>query len=631
MKIKTKLLALLLVFVMLFCTSCDIQGIIGQITGGDVQQETPDDRHTVTLVTNGGEALDPIKVEDGSRLGNILPTPKKDGHKFLGWYTDEACTKPWDNIKKVTGDVTLYAGWKEIYVFDRDAHSTSPEEILTWYTATPEEFAAAEAVVAQMKEAGMNDIDSFDTIYEEFETVFYHLAEQMTVASIIYYCDMSNEEAQERHLNTNDMFRTLQNAYNIALQDLLDNSPYSDELFADWTEEEKQSLRDYRPEIMELRSQVDALEVLYNDLDDRSSSYGEKVAEYYRQMIVLNNQIAVMNGYNNYYDYATKEIYGRDYSAEDLNKFHGYVRSNISSKIDGLIEAWRNVKLGSNEDLYNAFMDRDFDSMDDNYVMMYFDSLGDTNMGIAMSDVFENENCVFTNSGNPHPTAFQTWLYETEKPFCLFGGQKSSTTVIHEVGHYYAAYTNDDIGDYDLCETHSQGNEFLFMDFCSDKLPKNVFKSAIMYQLINTCGTITFASIVDQFEQAVYSLPNETVANMTDKDFDAIMDNIIESNSEYSAAISAFGIDLNEYWKSVAVSNAVYYISYSVSAVAALNIYSMVLENEEAAYAAYRALVETPGIEEMGYVEALAAAGITSPFDESSHKKVAKLINDLTK
>lgn len=632
MKTKTRLLALLLAIVMLFCTSCDIQSIIGQITGGGgTEQVTPDDRHTVTLITNGGEALDPIKVENGSRLGNILPTPQKTGHKFLGWYTDEACTKPWDNIQKVTGDVTLYAGWKEIYVFDRDAHSTSPEEILTWYTATPEEFAAAEAVVAQMKEAGMNDIDSFDAIYESFETAFYHLAEQMTVASILYYCDMSNEEAQKRHLDINDMFRDLQNAYNIALQDLLDNSPYSDELFADWTEEEKQSLRDYRPEIMALRSQVDALEVLYNDLDEYSVSYGEKVAEYYRQMIVLNNQIAVMNGYDNYYDYATKEIYGRDYSAEDLDKFHGYVRSNISNKIDGLIEAWRNVKLGSNEDLYNAFMDRDFDSMDDNYVMMYFDSLGDTNMGVAMRDVFENENCVFTNSSNPHPTAFQTWLYETEKPFCLFGGQKSSTTVIHEVGHYYAAYTNDDIGDYDLCETHSQGNEFLFMDFCSDKLPKNVFKSAIMYQLINTCGTITFASIVDQFEQAVYSLPNETVANMTVEDFDAIMNNIIETNSEYSAAISAFGIDLNEYWKSVAVSNAVYYVSYSVSAVAALNIYSMVLEDEDAAYAAYQALVETPGIEDMGYVEALAAAGVASPFDESSHKKVAKLINDLTK
>jgi uncharacterized repeat protein (TIGR02543 family) len=558
MKIKTKLLALLLVFVMLFCTSCDIQGIIGQITGGG---KTPpahtcesvcetcggctdaactetacatkcaghedDGKHTVTFVTNGATAIAPMKVEDGKRL-NSLPNPKRDGYTFLGWFTDEACTVKWNNITKVTDDVTLYAGWKKNYVFDRDANSTSPAEILTWYTATPEDFEAAKATVERMKEAGMNDIDSFEALYDEFETVFYHLAEQMTVASIIYYCDMSNEEAQDRHLNINDMFRDLQNAYNVALQDLLENSPHSDELFEGWTEEEKQSLRDYRPEIMELRSQVDALEVLYNDLDDRSSSYGEKVAEYYRQMIVLNNQIAVMNGYNNYYDYATKEIYGRDYSAEDLNKFHGYVRSNISSKIDGLIKAWRNVKLGSNEDLYNAFMERDFDSMDDNYVMMYFDSLGDTNMGVAMRDVFENENCVFTNSGNPHPTAFQTWLYETEKPFCLFGGQKSSTTVIHEVGHYYAAYINDDIDDYDLCETHSQGNEFLFMDFCSDKLPKNVFKSAIMYQLINTCGTITFASIVDQFEQAVYSLPNETVANMTDKDLLLSISNLMD-------------------------------------------------------------------------------------------------------
>ena len=667
MKIKTKLLALLLAVVMLFCTSCDIQGIIGQITGGG---KTPaahtcesvcetcggctdaactetacatkcaghnsgnedDGKHTVTLVVNGGAPVDSLKVENGERIGNLLPTPKRDGYKFLGWYTDEACTTKWSNMTKVTSDVTLYAGWKEIYVFDRSANSTSPEEILTWYTATPEEFEAAKATVERMKEAGMNDIDSFEAIYDEFETAFYHLAEQMTVASIIYYCDMSNEEAQDRHLNINDMFRDLQNAYNVALQDLLENSPHSDELFEGWTEEEKQSLLDYRPEIMELRSQVDALEVLYNDLDENDFNYDVLVADYYRQMVVLNNQIAMMNGYDNYYDYATKEIYGRDYTADDLATYHTYVKDNIAVKVGDLVTKWREKynKLASNQETYKSFMERDFDSMEDNYVMMYFNSLGDTNMGVAMRDVFDSKNCVFADNKNSHPTAFQTWLYESDKPFCLFGSDgQSATTIVHEVGHYYAAYTNDDIGDYDLCETHSQSNEFLFLNFCSDKLPKSVFTTAMLYQLVNTCGTITLASIVDQFEQAVYALPNEIVAEMTVEDFDAIMTEI-KSAGEYSGVTSNF-IDPCEYWKKVVVSNPVYYVSYSVSAVASLNIYAMALEDVDAAYAAYRALVETPGIEEMGYVEALTVAGVASPFEQSSHSKIAKLIDNLLK
>ena len=649
MKSKTRLLALLLALVMLFCTSCDtvqqagdyikdfISSIVGTETPPEITPEDPpveedDGKHLITFVTNGGSAVESQKIEDGKRLTN-LPTPTKEGHKFLGWYTDAACTTKWNNITKVSGDVTLYAGWKEIYVFDRDAHSVTPDELLSWYTATPEEFAAAMELVNQMKEAGMTDLDLFDSVYDAFETAFYHLAEQSTIANIIYYCDMSNEEAQERKLNTVEMFSELQDAYNIACQYLLVNSPYTEQLFADWSEESKQQLLNYSSDIMEIRNAVDALEVAYNDMDENTTpNYGAKVAEIYKQMVILNNQLAAKFGYDNYYDYATERVYGRDYTAADLSEYHGFVRKHIAGKVGNLVTTWRDVygKLGSNQDLYNAFMNKDFDYGDENYVMLYLNSLGDTNMGVAMRDVFESENCVFADNKNSHPTAFQTWLYEADKPFCLFGSSgQEATTIIHEIGHYYAAYTNDDIGDYDLCETHSQTNEFLFMNYCSDKLPKNVFRAAMLYQLVNTCGTITLASIVDQFEQRVYTLSTEELEAMTVEDFDAIM-NEIKAYDEYSGVISNF-IDPCEYWKRVAVSNPVYYVSYSVSAVASLNIYAMALEDPDAAMTAYRALVETAGIEDMGYVEALDAAGVVSPFNESSHRNIASLIDKFLK
>ena len=167
------------------------------------------------------------------------------------------------------------------------------------------------------------------------------------------------------------------------------------------------------------------------------------------------------------------------------------------------------------------------------------------------------------------------------------------------------------------------------MNYCSTKLPKNVYNTAMLYQLVNTCGTITLASIVDQFEQKVYSLSAEELQNMTVEDFDAIMEEI-KSASEYSGVIDNF-IDPCKYWKRVAVSNPVYYVSYSVSAVASLNIYAMALEDADVAMATYRALVEIDGIEDMGYVEALGAAGVVNPFDEDAHRNIATLIDKFLK
>lgn len=663
MKIKTKLLALLLVFVMLFCTSCDIQGIIGQITGGGKtpaahtcesvcetcggctdaactetacatkcagHEVTPPDvddgKHLITFVTNGGSPVDNVRVEDGKRIGT-LPDTFRDGHKFLGWFTDPECTTKWKNSTKVTGDVTLYAGWKELYVFDRESNSTSVEELVAMYTATPEEFEAAKALVEKMKNAGMTDIDAFEAAYDEFEVAFYHLAEQMNIASIIYYCNMDDEVADERNNTTSEKFREIQDAYNVALQELLTSSPFADELFEGWTDEEKADLLNYSSDIMAIRNQIDDLESEYDKLDENDFDFAEKAVYYYKQIVVLNNQLAAMFGYDNYYDYATENVYGRDYTAEDLQQYYEYVKYYIAPDVTTVINAYRSSYegLGNNKDLYNSFSNGKFDSMEDNYVIMYLESLGDTNMGIAMRDVFESENCVFTNSKNSHPTAFQTWLYESEKPFCLFGSNgQSSTTIIHEIGHYYAAYTNDDIGDYDLCETHSQSNEFLFLTYCSSKLPKGVYKATVMIQLANMYLNICMAAAVDEFEQAVYSLSSEEIMAMEVADFDAIMTEIAAS---YGGVLDDY--DIQGYWKSVAVRNPVYYISYSVSAIASLNIYAMALDDIDAAYTAYRALVETPGIEEMGYVEALGVAGVANPFEEEAHNNVSELLKKL--
>lgn len=72
--------------------------------------EVTPEKYDVTFNTNGGSAIDSVKVIKGKTL--TAPTnPIKDGYTFDAWYTDEALTMQYDFDNKVTGPFTLYARW----------------------------------------------------------------------------------------------------------------------------------------------------------------------------------------------------------------------------------------------------------------------------------------------------------------------------------------------------------------------------------------------------------------------------------------------------------------------------------------------------------------------------------------
>ena len=518
----------------------------------------------------------------------------------------------------------------------REDHSMSKEELLELYTLTDEEFEAAMALLDQMlagalpapdgdQTTGSITLDEVDAIYEEFEKAFYHLAEQRTLATIIYYCDTSNEVASERYLGTQDKFLDLNDKYNVTCREIYLNSPYSDELFEGWSEEEISSLLDYDPTIIALRKEIEELQVQVDNLDDGDSDYNDVSAALYVQIITKNNQLAALYGYDNYYTYASENVYSRDYKAEDLAEFREFIVEYIVPNFGTVysnFRAYSSLKEWK-RNTFLSFMDGEFDSMKKNYLLSYLDSLEGT-MGDSMRHMFENRNCVFANMGTSHNTAFCTYLYESEQPFCLFGSRgQSSTTMVHEIGHYYANLVNPDLGNYDLLETHSQGNEFLFMKYCEDLLDSEVYKCALSYQLVNACYVMIMATIIDEFEQEVYAL--ESVENFTSADFDAIMTKVCEKygGAEWVAGKLA---DPYSYWRLVAISNPVYYISYAVSATAAVEIYVAAEEDIEGAYAAYTTLAEdvTP---EDGFLKALEKAGLTSPFDEETYVKIAALLS----
>ncbi len=101
------------------------------ITGRQVSYETTTEA-VARFEFNGGKdkegySYDLIAVtkEDGTL--DRIPTPTKEGHTFINWYTDKDLTMIWNN-SKVTTDITLYASWQineYIITWDVDGKKTT--------------------------------------------------------------------------------------------------------------------------------------------------------------------------------------------------------------------------------------------------------------------------------------------------------------------------------------------------------------------------------------------------------------------------------------------------------------------------------------------------------------------------
>ena len=66
--------------------------------------------YTVTFDTQGGSAIEPVSVLEGSRVAKPAD-PTKEYCTFQGWYKDAKCETAYKFTDSVTGPITLYAKW----------------------------------------------------------------------------------------------------------------------------------------------------------------------------------------------------------------------------------------------------------------------------------------------------------------------------------------------------------------------------------------------------------------------------------------------------------------------------------------------------------------------------------------
>lgn len=102
MKHKTKFLCLLLTFVIIFAVGCDS-------CSKHNPTESTANSFTITFDTVGGNDIPSKTLEANSKIE--LPTPKREGYDFVGWYSDSEYKEEFKAELMPEKDVTVYAKW----------------------------------------------------------------------------------------------------------------------------------------------------------------------------------------------------------------------------------------------------------------------------------------------------------------------------------------------------------------------------------------------------------------------------------------------------------------------------------------------------------------------------------------
>ena len=467
-----------------------------------------------------------------------------------------------------------------------------------------------------------NDTAAIEAKLEEMIEQYYHIETQVMMIRVKTDVDTKDQALSDEYLFAFEMLTDVFDLYQQLCKDVDDStSAYRDTFFADWTEEELEEMRNYNPEQMELENQLEDVKSEYRMFSDSEILF--KTGDIYLQVIELNNRLGQLNGYDNYVDYAYAEVYDRDYSPEQIVEMRAYVKEHLVPLL-GTLHADFNASLNwLSESDYNyliEFMYSDYDAIGSTAFEDYMNLLPEGLSG-AMLNAIEGKNTVFSDDKKSNQGAYATYLSGQEHPMCYFGpGYQDMLTVLHELGHYGAMLINEGFdGSMDIAETHSQGNEYLFLSYLYTKRHSATYDVLIKYRLFSEVLTVVMSTIVDEFEQYVYTHEIENSAEL-----DEIMKQIRDSYISQDKLDTYGVIDLNEYWKRVAIDQECYYISYGVSALAAMQLYGVALENFDDAVKAYSVIVHAP-MEGLGFMATLEKACLKSPFDESLYEMLPTL------
>ena len=489
-----------------------------------------------------------------------------------------------------------------------------------------------------------------DAVHTELYDLIMYAISQRQLAEVTYYCNMNDTALEETYRYMMDYYTAVVAKFYTLSRPFYD-SCYREFYYYGMSEEEINAfLFDSdtvsNPEYTALKERNNAIEAEIVALRESEKMNGDLVPTLYAEFVKNNNAMAEMMGYDNYLEYAYENVYGREYTYQQVAEIAEYVKEYLAPLLPSVYARYFYMSQGSDADIleYESQTKMPFfeDLAGNTTVNDYIDLIAFTSnpdKQISFSDEFNG----LMGDGNmfrgDYAGAFVTSI--SGIPIAYFGrGYDAPFTVVHEFGHYMNEVYNEGEYDqsYDLLEMHSQGNELLYLYFLKSQLSEVPSKRIEAYQLLNMLYISVAGMTIDAFEQAVYlneydgSGADVIMADgtITYDEYDLLYNSIC---ADFGVAKSDFDIKIGDvfggYWRlGMTVTSACYYVSYSVSGISVLQLYEMACNDSfDAAKDAYLKLFTyTDENPDMTMDQILTYAGMLSYNDEQLYVKLGQFL-----
>ena len=366
-----------------------------------------------------------------------------------------------------------------------------------------------------------------------------------------------------------------------------------------------------------LEQELNDIKAEFDLLDEKSSKFASEAEKLYIRYVNKANELANSIGYTNYLEYAYKDIYSRSYTYLDSDTFFANFVDVGCPLFLSTYDEYKQLSSKLSAQDYQKLLALTEGNGFLNYFSLfesYKDYIGGTYQN-TFNDLWYKYSTYFISyENNAKSAAFTETINDI--PINVFCNRKELLTIVHEFGHYYNAVINgEDNLCYDLAETHSQGNEMLFLSYLIDhhdaSFSTELVNALALYQRFDTMGTIYASSLVNEVEKYAYLDDNLEVGEL-----DELVDRLY--------TLTGFNkYDIKNYWRRVVMHAPCYYISYATSGVEALYLFNDSRTDFTNAYSKYEKLIMRDQ-EEKDFLVIYEKAGLPSPFLVSTIEKAFK-------
>lgn len=350
----------------------------------------------------------------------------------------------------------------------------------------------------------------------------------------------------------------------------------------------KEGGREYTMEDIAAISEQDYSEYV-RLFDAYYASLNAQAGDIFLKLVKIRTRIAKTLGYESYADYMY-DCYGRDFTTEDARALHAAVKEYLAPLFER-----------TTLDYYGSYGNNYYEQVGaiqapmDSFVSRMRNVLAEFSPKVleALDYLLRNELYTATVSDKKMETSFTTYFESYQSPFIFMqwtDDESSASTLIHELGHFANFFQNPSAGwnasdSLDIAEIDSQGLEMLMTAYY-EELFGDAATAVRSSRLADGLYSVITGCMEDEFQQEVYANPDMSLEEM---------------NALYARLGSEYKIgDLYGYtgreWVAIphTFQSPLYYISYAVSMLPALELFVLADEDFEAASAAYHAILMRP-------------------------------------